>query len=146
MTYNVTVTRENGLWVADIHGDDLGPAATDTERFAHLDTEVHDLIAGLTDTDPGDFDITWRYVIDGNDVTAAVTRLGAAETELRAASSAREEARVGVLDQLARAGLSQAAIGEVLGLSHQRVHQLLKDSPGHGTGPARRSEDVPCTA
>jgi hypothetical protein len=31
--YDVTVTREDGLWVADIAGEGLGPAATDTERF-----------------------------------------------------------------------------------------------------------------
>lgn len=59
-TYDVTVTREDDLWVADITGEGLGPAATDVERFADLDTEVRDLIAGLTDADPGSLGLAIR--------------------------------------------------------------------------------------
>ena len=40
-TYDVTVTREDNLWVADIV--EL-TAATDVVRFADLDVEVRDLI------------------------------------------------------------------------------------------------------
>lgn len=60
-TYEVRMTREDNLWVADVRG--LPPhliGATDVERFADLDGEVRDLIAGLTDTDPDDFAIAWR--------------------------------------------------------------------------------------
>ena len=66
ITYQVTVTRDSGLWVADIAG--LPPNAfgvTDVERFADLDVEVRGLIAGLTDTDPDSFDLTWRYETTG---------------------------------------------------------------------------------
>lgn len=55
--YNVTVTREDNLWVADIAGL---TAAVDVESFAELDVEVRDLIAGLTDTNPDDFVLNWR--------------------------------------------------------------------------------------
>ena len=60
-SYGVTVTRDSGLWVAEIAG--LPPrmvGVTDVERFSDLDVEVRDLIAGLTDTDPDSFDLTWR--------------------------------------------------------------------------------------
>lgn len=125
-SYQVTVTREDGLWVADVWGANLGPAATDAIRFPDLDIEVRDLIAGLTDADPDGLRLTWRYVIDGKDVTEAVARLVEAETQLRDATRVREQARSQALRELASAGLAQAAIGEVLGVSHQRVHQLLK--------------------
>ncbi|MGH3319347.1 MAG: hypothetical protein ACRDN9_04045 [Streptosporangiaceae bacterium] len=128
-TYDVAVTREDGLWVAVIDG--LPPhtvGATDVERFADLDVEVRDLVAGLTDTDPDDFDLTWRYVVGGVEVTDTVTGWAAAERQLAEASSAREEFRAAVIDQLSRAGASQATIGDVLGLSHQRVHQLAKSA------------------
>lgn len=128
MNYDATVTREDGLWVADIKGDGLGPAATDTERFADLDVEVRDLIAGLTDSDPDSFDLTWRYVIDGTDVTIDVENLMLAERNLRQAEELHEQMRRLVLLQLHDTGLSQSAIGDVLGVSHQRVHQLLKAS------------------
>ena len=126
-TYNVTVTREDDLWVAEVHG--LPPhllGITDVEHFADLAVEVRDLIAGLTDTDPDSFSLTWHYVVGDVDVTSQIEHLLGAEDELRAASAEREQARTETLDALRRASVSQAVIGDVLGLSHQRVHQLIK--------------------
>ncbi len=125
-TYEVTVIREDGVWVADINGDWLGPAATQTDRFADLDTEVRDLIAGLTDTDPDSFGLAWRYVLDGRDVTSVIVDLAESEHAYRDAAAARDAARRGVIRALLDARLSQSAIGDVLGLSHQRIHQLTK--------------------
>ena len=64
ITYEVTVTRDENLWAVVVDG--LPPGligATDVERFEDLDTEVRDLIAGLTDTEPDSFDLTWRYIL-----------------------------------------------------------------------------------
>lgn len=128
-TYDVTVTREDDAWVADIHGAQLGPAATDVDRFADLDVEVRDLIAGLTDTDPDSIDLTWQYVIDGVDVTKQIDALVHAEAEYAEVSHARQAAREQLLQTLSgETSLPQSAIGDVLGLSHQRVHQLLHAS------------------
>lgn len=127
-TYQIEVTREDGLWVADIWGPELGPVATDTVHFADLEIEVRDLIAGLTDTEPGEFELTWRYSIGGTDMTSTINRLLEAEVGLQKATQTHEEARRMALSELANTGLSQSAIGDVLGVSHQRVHQLLKAS------------------
>ena len=127
-TYEVEVTREDGLWVADIRGSGLGPAATDAVHFADLETEVRDLIAGLTDSGPGEFELTWRYSFGRADLTSTIRHLLAAEVGLRKATQAHEEARRTALRELADAGLSQSAIGDVLGVSHQRVHQILRAS------------------
>ena len=127
-SYRVEVTREDGLWVADIWALELGPAATDTVHFADLEAEVRDLIAGLTDSEPEDLELTWRYNIGGADMTETIRRLLKAEAGLQKAAQAHEEARRAVLQELASAWLSQAVIGDVLGVSHQRVHQLLKAS------------------
>lgn len=124
MTYHVTVTREDGLWVANIA--ELSPGATDVEHFADLETEVRDLISGLSDADPDELEVSWRYVVDETDVTDVVQSWARAERELAVASSAREEARANVMSALRHARMSQAAIGDLLGLSHQRVHQLVK--------------------
>jgi hypothetical protein len=124
--YEVTVIREDGFWVADIHGAGLGPAATQTDRFADLDTEVRDLIAGLTDTDPDGFGLAWRYVLGGKDVTSVIVDLAGSEHAYAQASAAREAARRDVIRVLREAQLSQSTIGDVLGLSHQRIHQLVK--------------------
>lgn len=128
-TYQVTVTRDENLWAALIDGLPAGMiGATDAERFEDLDTEVRDLIAGLTDTEPDSFGLTWRYVIDGEDVTDVITRFTRAQAAFGEAARARDGARNAVLAALAKAGLPQSAIGDVLGISHQRVHQLLKAS------------------
>jgi hypothetical protein len=126
--YDVLVTREDGLWVADIRGGSLGPAATDTERFADLDVEVRDLIAGLTQSDPESFGLTWRYVIDSRDVTSLLEAVFGAEIAYKAAAEARDIARRALIRTLDRADVPQSAIGDLLGLSHQRISQLLKVS------------------
>ncbi|MBO0832250.1 MAG: MerR [Actinobacteria bacterium] len=124
--YEVTVIREDGVWVADLHGDGLGPAATQTERFADLDVEVRDLIAGLTDTDPDSFGLAWRYVFGGQDVTEIIIDLTGTEHAYAQAVADRDAARREAIRALLEANLSQSAIGDVLGLSHQRIHQLAK--------------------
>lgn len=126
--YDVTVTRADGLWVADITGESLGPAATDAARFEDLDDEVRDLIAGLADADPDAVELTWRYIVGGKDVTTTVEMYRLVERSLRSAEQAYEDVRHMALLELRDAGLSQSVIGDVLGVSHQRVHQLLKVS------------------
>lgn len=132
--YDVTVTRDDNLWVATVH--DLPPhliGVTDVENFTDLDVEVRDLIAGLTDTDPDDFALNWRYEVNGHDVTDQFHRFLAVESELREhmqraqeLQRARDVERLALLRDLADAGLSQRAIGDAVALSHQRVHQLIK--------------------
>jgi predicted XRE-type DNA-binding protein len=125
--YEVTVTRDDGLWAAVIGG--LPPhliGATDVERFADLEMEVRDLIAGLTDTAPDSFALGWRYVFGGQDVTNLIIDLTGSEHAYAEAAAARDAARREVIHVLLDARMSQSAIGDVLGLSHQRVHQLAK--------------------
>lgn len=126
-SYRVTVTREDGWWVAVVDG--LPPhlaGATDIERFADLDVEVRDLVAGLTDADPDGFGLAWRYVFGDVDVTEQIDRFQATEAEYQGVARARDRVRTTTLRALVDTGLSQAAIGDVLGLSHQRIHQLVK--------------------
>jgi hypothetical protein len=102
----VTVTREDNLWVADI--------------------------AGLTDTNPDDFVLNWRYEVNGRDVTAQFQRFLAVEAELREQirheeelRATRDAERVALLRELAEAGLSQRVMGDAVSLSHQRVNQII---------------------
>lgn len=125
---HVTVTREGTLWVALIDG----VGATDVEHFSDLDVEVRDYVAGMTDAEPGDFGIHWRYEVNGRDVTNALARFMAAERELREVMAAeatkaaeRDAARLDAINAVRSAGLSQRVAADVVGLSHQRVHQLV---------------------
>ena len=121
--YDVVVSREDNLWVADVVN--LSPGSTDVEHFVDLEVEVLDLIAGLTDSSPDDLAIRWHYEINGFDVSEKLNRLTKIEKELRVIAAEREALRRETVTTLAEAGISQRAIGDVVGVSHQRVNQLI---------------------
>jgi hypothetical protein len=124
-TYHVTVTREDGMWVADVLNL---TAATEADHFADLDVEVRDLISGLTDADPDGLDIDWTYVFGADDVTGLVRELRHADDALAFAEAQRDQARKLLIKVSKQAGLSERAVADVLGLSHQRVNQLSNAS------------------
>lgn len=131
-SYDVTVTRDDNLWVAAVNG----VGATDVEHFSDLDVEVRDYIAGMTDAESDAFDIHWRYEVNGRDVTDTLARFMAAERELREVMKAeaakvaeRDAARLDAINAVRSAGLSQRVAADVVGLSHQRVHQLVNSQP-----------------
>lgn len=125
-TYGVIVEREDQLWTAVVTGLPSGAfGATDTERFSDLEEMVRDLIATLTDGEPEAFDLTWRYTQGSCDYTDALEQAQHWAAELRVAERHRDSSRFAAAEAMARAGISQRAIGDALGLSHQRVGQIL---------------------
>ena len=56
--YTVAVANEGNVWTAVVEG--LPGGATEVDRFAELHDAAYDLIATLTDTDPGSFTIDWK--------------------------------------------------------------------------------------
>jgi predicted RNase H-like HicB family nuclease len=124
--YDVTVTREDNLWVAEVK--DLRGGATDAERFADLNEEVRDLIAGLTDTDLGHFDVRWHYVQRDHDFTTVIEALRTWEEQAELAMASRDEARRAAIGAMRRLGLSVRDVADVVGLSHQRISQLERAS------------------
>lgn len=134
--YHVTVTREDNLWVAVVH--DLPAGATDVSRMVDLEPEVRDLIAGLEDLDPDDFEISWHYRQGKHDLSPVVDELRQREATAAEAVLSRDKARLEAIKQLRDAGLSLRSIAELLGLSHQRVQQLASAAAG------RSDDEQPC--
>jgi hypothetical protein len=87
----------------------------------------------LTDTDPDAFDLTWRYTQDGHDYTMSFQQALEWQRRLAEAEANRDRYRAAAARDMAGAGLSQRAIGDALGISHQRVGQILVEAnrPGH---------------
>ena len=102
--------------------------ATDVLRFGDLDVEVRDVIAGLTDTDPDEFEIRWQHRTGDDDVTALISELAEVEAAAETATARRDAVRLEIIRRFSAAGLSQRVIADVLGLSHQRVNQLANAS------------------
>lgn len=125
-TYTVTVTREDNLWTAVVDGLPRGVVgAMDYENFGDVADEVPELIADLTDADPAAFTIDWRYVVNGKDVTEVLVSFLDHTQTLRQAQAEQDRARKEALAAMADAGLSQRAMADVVGVSHQRVNQLV---------------------
>lgn len=128
-TYDVRIRREDGVWFADVDGL---PAhlvgATDVPRFADRDVEVRDLVAGLTDTAPDEFELRWRIDFGHVDVTGLIVEFEVVEHDLDVLEARRDELRRELIRVGLAAKLPQSAIADVLGLSQQRVHQLASAS------------------
>jgi hypothetical protein len=58
--YAVTLSRDEQVWIAVVAG--LAGGTTETRQLDHLEADVRDLIAGLTDADAGSIELTWEYV------------------------------------------------------------------------------------
>jgi hypothetical protein len=142
--YRVVVSREDPWWVAISYGAGLPDhgAATETRTISDLEDKVRDLIVLRTGADlrkPYEvairgLDLEWSYDLPPYAETAlrdyrdskrelAAAKVRYAESAEQAASVLHGKTRVSVRD-----------IAELMGISHQRVHQLLS---GHGKGRGR---------
>lgn len=124
MTYTVVVTREHGMWLADVP---VVPGAhTYARNLQALAREVADVIVLMADL-PGDtpVEISWTFDVDDETVRRAAavgnrrTSIAAAEAELA------EQTRASVRD-LAACGFSVRDIGPLVKLTPGRIAQLTR--------------------
>jgi hypothetical protein len=121
-TYKVNVTREDNSWVAIADG--VPGAAADDEHFDELAVDIRDAIGFLTNSDRDSFDIAWNVNLGGRDLSTDLNAAWDAEHRRAALEAERDVARKRAIDQMRKAGISFRQIGEVLGVSHQRVQQI----------------------
>jgi len=124
--YSVVVSREDGLWVAVVEG--LPAGATDVEKFEELPDAVRDVIASLQDIEPDSFWIDWHYRLGTQDLTALIENLREWDHLVEHAVRQRDATRRATIGSMRSAGLSYREIADVIGVSHQRVGQLVAES------------------
>lgn len=129
--YRVTARRVGEWWALEV--PDLPGVFSQAKRLERADEAAREAIAVMLDVDPTEVEVTIQPVLSDEEqkVLAQVEQAQeaartAAENERRAM---REAAAV-----LAR-DLSQRDAGQLLGVSFQRVSQLLKEAVG---GPKKR--------
>lgn len=122
-TYYATVTREDGYWVAVVDG--LSGGATEARTLANLEVEVRDLIAGLLDLDEDSLTVDMRLGDELSDIGLMVERMIEAQTELAKAREGYEAAQQDAVRALAQKGVSARDSAKLIGVSHQRISQLL---------------------
>ena len=106
--------------------DGLVGAATETARLADLEVEVRDLLARLLDADDDDFELTWDMSAVLGGEGQAVWQAHQSERDNLAVLERRVEAdRLATLRALHDAEVSLRDSAALVGLSHQRVAQLV---------------------
>lgn len=130
-SYDVEIYRDGKWWMADIPELDV---LTQSRRLSAIEDAAREAIAVTLDVAGNTFgmNVTMRPIgeLDVDAVRAEIDRAHAeAEVLEREASSKAKE----LTQNLARAGVPVRDIGTIIGLSHQRAHQLVHDRSGTGT-------------
>ena len=129
-TYQVRVWQEDEWWLARVvaasEGADSAPlnAITQARSLAKIESMARDLIATILDADEGTFDAELEYVLP-DDVGDLVCQAKGARAWLDAAQELWQERSTAAARALADKGYSLRETATLLGLSHQRVDQLL---------------------
>jgi len=135
-TYRVTVTREDGYWVAVVDG--LRGGATETRRLDRIEDQVRELVAGLADAREDSFQLAWEYELP----RPLADRLQALHEKRDTLKRAKDEYEAAIRDAVAEArseSISVRDTGALLGLSYQRIQQLDAEITGTPKAAARRA-------
>lgn len=122
--FHAAAVREGRWWVIEV--PDVGTTQGRTTREA--DEMARDLIATMLEVDPATVEVRIDYQLpaelDG-EVTAARE---ATQKAARAQEQAAKQTRTAVA-RIRHAGIAGADVARILGISPQRVSQLIKGSP-----------------
>ena len=116
--YTATAAREGRWWVIDVDG----VGVTQSRTLAEAHTWAQGLVEAVTGEADADVTVT-PLLPDGtiDRVRHAQTVMARADTELRGAADEIREATRNML----QTGMSQQDVAVILGVSRQRVSQLL---------------------
>jgi len=139
--YRIRAWREDGWWLAQVigasDGADQAPlnALTQARSLARVEPMSRDLVATVLDAGDGDFDVEVEYDLPGS-AGELVTQVRGARACLDAAQGVWQERSAAAARALTAQGYSLREAAALLGLSHQRVGQLLDGPADRGRGPA----------
>lgn len=128
-TYRATAERDGRFWYLSI--DELD-AATQARRLDQAEEMVRDLISIKLGVPPDSFDVAIEPKIEGR-LGDQVRRAKRAKTEASARQAIASLSLRIAAEDLEKADLTVRDIGVILGVSHQRVAQLLaEEAPAGG--------------
>jgi predicted RNase H-like HicB family nuclease len=120
--YRVTARRSGDWWALQV--PELPGVFSQAKRLETADAAAREAIAAMLDTEPEDVQVSVEPVLP----EAAARAVARADAARRAAEEAAERAQVAMQAAAAELtkALSQRDAGRVLGVSFQRISQLLK--------------------
>lgn len=119
-TYTATAHREGDWWVIDV--EDVG--VTQAKRLDQVEHMARDLVAAMRDVEMDDVAVEVLFKVDP-ELDGLIVATKSAVEQAREAQAKATEASHTTAVRLKTAGLSLRDIGELTGVSYQRVHQLL---------------------
>ena len=118
--YRATVVRDGRFWLVRIDG----VGSTQARHLGELDEMANDLIGLMTDDDLTEFDVEYDIClpaeVQGHLQRSEELRAASAKAQAAAAVEVRIAARL-----LHQQGMGLRDVGKLLGVSHQRAHQLV---------------------
>ena len=127
-TYQVDVERDGRFWLVRVAN--LG--VTQARHLREVDLMARDLVAMLTEKDPASFALDVHVALPAAArrrlERAARLRAQAHESQAKATDEVRAAAQ-----ELARSGMPLRDIGQLLGVSYQRAHQLVSAGLSHAS-------------
>jgi hypothetical protein len=119
-TYRVNVERDGRFWLLRV--PEVG--VTQARHLREVDAMASDLIALMTEQEPSSFALDVHVVMPApakrHLERATRLRNKAKDSQAQAADELRAAARA-----LAKSGMALRDIGQLLGVSYQRAHQLV---------------------
>ncbi len=124
-TYEIKVYRDGKWWMVGIPEID---GLTQARRLSEVEDMARSYIAVDQDVAPSEIELrNPQVIVSGEDLGTAMRDI----SEFRKAARVAEEKAAALMVETARRLASQQVplrdIGEVLGVSHQRVHQLVHE-------------------
>lgn len=131
---NARYERDRAGWRVEVVGDPALQARARTLRAAKLG--IRRAAAVRFGVDPDVLEIADDVVLPGPVAETLAAAFEAARAAERCALDAGDAARAAAVGLVESAGLSMADAGELLGVTRQRVHQLLGDARRARSGTA----------
>jgi len=122
-TYNITVTREGKWWMIDVPAID---GLTQARRLSQIKDMAISLIAITVDVPASHVDVNVvAMIVDGIDLVEQRRQIDAEREAARDAELKAAALTVDLVRKLNADHVPLRDIGEAVGVSFQRVHQLL---------------------
>lgn len=129
MKYTASCVRSGNWWAVTV--PEIKGVFTQARRLDQVEAMARDAIALMLEVDPASFDIEVRP-----DVPDEVLRARQARGALRQAERSAEEATRSAAEDLLQKGYTVRDVGALLGISPQRVSQIVRSQSSESERPA----------
>ena len=131
--YTAKAVRSGDWWAVTVEG--MRGVHTQARRLDQVDEMARDALALMLDVDPQAFDVIVRPQLSAVQ-QGVLAQLAVAQKQLRDAQTAAAQGMAAAATELVHSqGLTLRDAGSILGVSFQRVGQLVKGSPSGVSSP-----------